>query len=508
MVAQIATITGSGTFAQWQVNLNGIAGVQGATGATGIQGATGQASTVSGPIGATGATGPESIIPGPTGSTGPTGATGATGIGATGATGPVSTVPGSTGATGPSGAAGAGINIKAPVRVATTTNLAGSSATNHQSLIANANGALVVDGITINADDELLVKDQTLGIDNGVYVVFAAGSPSAPWHLDRRGDANSNQDVQTGDSVAISSGAVNEGTSWYLTTQGNINIGATPLVWALYSRIGSTGATGPASTVSGPQGVQGATGPAGASGPSGPVGASGLSVVGSTGATGPAAPGVSTAIGFTGNGTQTTFTGIGSINSANGYVVTINGVLQNPLTAADAYIVASANGGTIVFSNPPADQSDICVRIIYGQPGAQGPAGSLSAFTYLREQVNIQATASSGIVNFDAATQPTLYYTNSATGDWVLNLRASFQATFNSLLSNGESITLTFLNTNGSTGYKATALTIDGASVSPKFLAGNLTVSGSANCIEAWTYTVIKTASATFTVLANITRFF
>jgi hypothetical protein len=394
------------------------------------------------------------------------------------------------------------------VRVATTTNLTGTSANNHQSLTESANGALIVDGITLNADDEILVKDQTLAVDNGVYVVINAGSPSDPWHLHRRGDANSNHEVQTGDSVAVISGTVNEGTSWYLTTQGNINLGTTPLVWALYSRTGSTGATGPASTVSGPQGATGPIGNTGSSGPSGPVGASGLSVVGSTGATGPAAPGISTAVGFTGNGAKDYFAGVGNISNALAYIVTIDGILQNPLDAATAYYITGANGGTIYFTSPPANGADICVRLIYGQQGAQGPAGTLETFQYLREQVNIQAAAAGSTVQFDASTQATLFYTTAATANWTLNLRGSSTIAFNSLLSVGQSITLTFLNTNGAIGYKTTALTIDGTSVTPKFLAGNLTVSGSSDCIEAWTYTVIKTGSAAYTVLANITRFF
>lgn len=108
MQVTVASVTGSGTYASWTVNLDGAAGVPGATGvgatgATGTFGATG-AIGATGPAGATGATGS-----GATGATGPIGASGSPG-GATGATG----VPGATGvtggpgATGPAGPAGAG----------------------------------------------------------------------------------------------------------------------------------------------------------------------------------------------------------------------------------------------------------------------------------------------------------------------------------------------------------------------------------------------------------------
>ncbi len=485
----VDAISGSGTYSDWQINLNGLAGVQGATGATGIQGATGEASTVSGPVGGTGATGPVSTVPGATGATGPSGEVGATGLSFTGATGPQSIIPGATGATGPSGEPGAGINIKTPVRVATTANLAGTADNNHQSLIASANGTLVVDGITLNDDDELLIKDQTLATNNGIYVVISAGSASTPWHLDRRGDSNTNTKIKTGDAVSISNGTINGGSSWYLTTAGNINLGTTALNWSLYSKTGATGS-------SGVQGSTGATGPQGATG------------IGATGASGVVSPGLSTVIEFTGTGAETEFNGIGTFTNDAAYIVTINGVVQNATyQGATAYTVNSSNGGQIVFTAPPAAGSTIQVRAIFGERGPIGPAGALNAFTFLREQVNIQPTAAASTVQFNVSNQATLYYTLAATSNWTLNLQSSETESLNSILNTGESVTVTFLNTNGATGYKATALTIDGVSVLPKFLAGNLTVSGSPNCIEAWTYTVIKTGSAAYTVLANITRF-
>jgi hypothetical protein len=490
LIAVIDTVSGAGTYAAWQVNLNGIAGVQGATGATGIQGATGQASTVSGPVGATGSTGPQSIIPGATGATGASGEPGATGQAFTGATGPVSTVPGPTGATGPTGEPGSGINIKAPVRVATTINLAGINDSNHQSLIATANEALIIDGITLNFDDELLVKDQTLAFNNGVYVVINAGSSTAPWHLDRRGDSNSNTEVKTGDAVSVSSGTINGGSSWYLTTAGNINLGTTALQWSLYSKIGATGSTGPQGS-SGATGVQGNTG------------------IGATGASGVTTPAFSTVIEFTADGSTNTFEGIGTFNNDAAYVVTINGVLQNATyQGATAYTVNSFNGGQILFTEPPPSGSKIQVRAIYGQRGPIGPQGALNAFTFLKEQVNITGTSAGGTIMFDAGLKSAMFFTQPATSDWALNVRGSSMDTFGSLLDVSESITITLINTNGPIGYKAASFSIDGIFVTPKFLSGNLSVAGSTDSIEAWTYTMIKTDVGEYVVFANIIRFF
>ena len=354
MIAQITTVIGTGTFSAWQVNLDGIAGVAGETGPQGATGATGPESVVPGPSGATGATGPVSTVSGPSGATGPSGLQGLQGVvGDTGATGPVSTTPGPTGATGPQGDAGAGINIKAPVRAATTIGLNALSQNNHQSLIAVYNDALIIDDVLIEVDDEVLIKDQEDARQNGIYVVISRGA-GEPFHLDRRGDSNTNPEIVLGDAVAVTSGTVNEATSWYLVTGGNINLGTTPLNWVIYSKVGATGATGQV----------GATGAAftGATGPSGLQGATGIPI-----------PGLSTAVQYIGTGDQYVFTNLGTAYIAESYLVTIDGVLQNPKLAAQAYIITSESNGTITFSTSPANGAEIIVRLVYGAIGATGP---------------------------------------------------------------------------------------------------------------------------------------
>ena len=61
--------------------------------------------------------------------------------------------------------------------------------------------------------------------------------------------------------------------------------------------------------------------------------------------------------------------------------------------------------------------------------------------------------------------------------------------------------------TNGSTAYYPTAFQIDGVSVTPKWSGGTAPSSGNANTIDVYTFTIIKTASATYTVLGAQTKF-
>jgi hypothetical protein len=115
--------------------------------------------------------------------------------------------------------------------------------------------------------------------------------------------------------------------------------------------------------------------------------------------------------------------------------------------------------------------------------------------------MTISATAATGTINFDAVTQGVLYYTSNASANWTLNVRGSSGATLDSILATGDSITISFLVTNGSTAYRHSALTIDGTSVTPKWSGGTAPAAGNASSIDAYSFTIIKTASATYTVL-------
>ena len=119
------------------------------------------------------------------------------------------------------------------------------------------------------------------------------------------------------------------------------------------------------------------------------------------------------------------------------------------------------------------------------------------------EAVTVSATAASGTINFDVTTQSVLYYTTNSSANWTMNFRASSGTSLNTALGTGESVTVVFMATNGSTAYYASAFQIDGSSVTPKWIFGSSPTSGNASSIDAYTFTIIKTASATYTVLAS-----
>jgi hypothetical protein len=125
----------------------------------------------------------------------------------------------------------------------------------------------------------------------------------------------------------------------------------------------------------------------------------------------------------------------------------------------------------------------------------------------IAEVDTISATAATGTINFDVTTQSVLFYTSNATGNWTVNFRGSSGTTLNTVMQTGESISATFLVTQGSTAYYNSAVTIDGTSVTPKWQGGSAPTSGNASSVDCYTYVIQKTGSATYVVLASQTKF-
>jgi hypothetical protein len=122
------------------------------------------------------------------------------------------------------------------------------------------------------------------------------------------------------------------------------------------------------------------------------------------------------------------------------------------------------------------------------------------------EDVNVVASAATGTINFDVATASVWYYTSNATANHTLNFRYNSTTSLSSKLAVGDAITLVWLNTNGSTAYYPSTIQIDGSAVTPKVPAA--ISAGNASAIDAYVFTIIKTASTpTYTVLETQTKF-
>ena len=139
--------------------------------------------------------------------------------------------------------------------------------------------------------------------------------------------------------------------------------------------------------------------------------------------------------------------------------------------------------------------------------------GSTSTFATVllnsAETTNIVGSAPSSTTNFYIQSGSVQLYTTNAANNWTLNVAFSSGTTLNAAMSTGQSVTIAMLATQGSTAYYPTSLTIDGTTtgVTVYWQGGNAPTTGFPSGIDVYSYTIIKTASATYTVLATQTQY-
>jgi hypothetical protein len=111
-------------------------------------------------------------------------------------------------------------------------------------------------------------------------------------------------------------------------------------------------------------------------------------------------------------------------------------------------------------------------------------------------------TSTTGTFTFDTTAQGVSYLTANQTANRTINF-----TNVNANLAVGQSVTGSILVTQGGTAYYFNAYQVDGSTVTPKWSGGSAPTEGNASSIDVYTFTIVKTADATFTVLASQTQF-
>ena len=116
------------------------------------------------------------------------------------------------------------INPKLSCKVATTTNI-------------TLSGTQTIDGISISENERVLVKDQSNGSENGIYICSSGG-----WF--RSTDMNSNETCRPNSFVFVEEGSTNADKMFQLTTNSDIILDTTSLTFAEYGGDGGGGGGG------------------------------------------------------------------------------------------------------------------------------------------------------------------------------------------------------------------------------------------------------------------------
>ena len=223
----------------------------------------------------------------------------------------------------------------------------------------------------------------------------------------------------------------------------------------------------------------------------------------------------------------------GVTTSSGGFVGALTGAVTGGVTGNVAgnstglsgtpdITVGAITGASAVFSGnvtiggtlTKQDVTDIdSVGLITARSGINVIAG-ISTFkganfnggTLLKEKVKITAGKLSDNLNIDLENGMVHHFTTQETATAIPNIRVSASVALNTMMAIGETITISVITTAGANGFSAN-WTIDGSAVTEAWNGGTAPSAGGSSGKDFYTLNIIKTADATFTVLANVSNF-
>jgi len=204
--------------------------------------------------------------------------------------------------------------------------------------------------------------------------------------------------------------------------------------------------------------------------------------------------------------------GITSVDTALGTKLHVAGTIRtdtgsggaNPAIVFDHDNFADADANYIMLDRTSEDMrfnvnASEAMRIY--SDGVVKIHGTLSIAEAIEKATIDNSTT--GTINFDALTQAVIFYDTAQTANRTVNFRGDGSTTLDSIMAVGESMTFALLITQGGTAYYLNTYQVDGSSVTPKWSGGSAPSSGNANSVDVYTFTILKTASATFSVFAG-----
>lgn len=144
---------------------------------------------------------------------------------------------------------------------------------------------------------------------------------------------------------------------------------------------------------------------------------------------------------------------------------------------------------------------------IGGQGGTSLTITNDSAFKFsnssLTEKVKITAGKLSDNQNINLDNGMVHYFTTTETTTSTPNITAS--AGINTIMSTGDTMVVTIITTAAAGGYSA-QLTIEGAATTENWIGGEVPAAGGGSGVDIYSYTIIKTGSAAYTVIGNLSK--
>ena len=192
----------------------------------------------------------------------------------------------------------------------------------------------------------------------------------------------------------------------------------------------------------------------------------------------------------------------------------------NIYASGNIYLGANTSSNLIANATTTSTSTTTGSFVVRGGAGVAGnlyvgnefvvPGGgkiTSTGLAYLLEKANIVATSPATTVNVDMSTVAVMYWTGNATANVTANIRGTATQPLNSLLATGQSVTAVLFLPNGPSNYLVNSVKIDNTTVTPAYQGNAAPVLGNSNSIDIYSFTILKTADATYKIFASQTQF-
>ena len=195
------------------------------------------------------------------------------------------------------------------------------------------------------------------------------------------------------------------------------------------------------------------------------------------------------------------------VRNFTGNTVTIRTSTGNGVALTNAASAVVFTDGTDFYSATTLNFIDGNLTVTGGITSNTLAVTSIFTTPEINERTTISATGIGSTLNFDTLTQTVYYSTGSATANCTVNIRGSSTVPLNNLLSISQSTCVAVFLTNGTTPYYISNVTVDGTAVTPKWQGGSAPTTGNPSSVDIYTYNIVKTGNAAFSVFASQTQF-
>ena len=187
-----------------------------------------------------------------------------------------------------------------------------------------------------------------------------------------------------------------------------------------------------------------------------------------------------------------------TVRNITGVAATFTGVLTyEDVTNIDSIGIVTARTGVKVLAGG--------VNVVGGGITATGIGtfhSGLNTEDILAEEVNVTAGKLSDNVNIDVENGMVHLFTTAESTTSTPNIRYNGSTALNAKMSIGQSVVVTLITTANASAYSA-QMTIDGGAQTERWIGGSAPDAGGSAGVDIHSFTIIKTADATFTVIGN-----